>query len=156
MSSRKPAGGLPAPRDARHANERAALVGLISGALRRVDAEQSLDELAGLAEAAGADVVLRMLQERARPDAGTFIGAGKVSSLAAACAEADVDVVIVDHDIGGRSDNFHRLVVVDAGLNAVELVERDDWRVVPALDDAIVDFVHGGRALDGGYRAAHL
>jgi GTP-binding protein HflX len=79
--------------------ERAALIGLISGTVRRVDAEQSLDELAGLADAAGAVVVLRMLQERAKPDAGTFIGAGKVSSLAAACAEADVDVVIVDHEL---------------------------------------------------------
>ena len=77
--------------------ERAALVGLITGAVRRVDAEQSLEELVGLADAAGADVVLRMLQERAKPDAGTFIGAGKVASLAAACAEANVDVVIVDH-----------------------------------------------------------
>ena len=80
-------------------SERAALVGLISGSVRRVDAEQSLEELAGLAEAAGASVVLRMLQERPKPDAGTFIGAGKVSSLAAACAEADVAVVIIDHEL---------------------------------------------------------
>jgi GTP-binding protein HflX len=72
---------------------------LITAAVRRVDAEQSLEELAGLTGAAGAVVVLRMLQERARPDAGTFIGSGKVASLAAACAEADVDVVIVDHEL---------------------------------------------------------
>ncbi len=58
-----------------------------------------MEELAGLADAAGATVVLRMLQERAKPDSGTFIGAGKVASLAAACAEADVDVVIVDHEL---------------------------------------------------------
>jgi 50S ribosomal subunit-associated GTPase HflX len=44
--------------------ERAALVGLVTSALRRVDADQSLDELAGLALAAGATVTLRMLQER--------------------------------------------------------------------------------------------
>ena len=43
--------------------ERAALVGLIAGKARRLDAERSLEELAGLAEAAGAEVVLRMLQE---------------------------------------------------------------------------------------------
>jgi 50S ribosomal subunit-associated GTPase HflX len=46
------------------APERAALVGLVTSALRRVDADVSLDELAGLAEAAGASVALRMLQER--------------------------------------------------------------------------------------------
>src|SRR5687768_7368354 len=79
--------------------ERAALVGLRTGSARRVDADQSLDELAGLADAAGAAVVLRMLQERPKPDAATFIGSGKVASLAAACAEADVGLVIVDNEL---------------------------------------------------------
>ena len=101
MAHRKPGVGSAASRDVKQTpqSERAALVGLISGTVRRIDAEQSMDELAGLADAAGATVVLRMLQERAKPDAGTFIGSGKVSSLAAACAEADVDVVIVDHEL---------------------------------------------------------
>jgi GTP-binding protein HflX len=79
--------------------ERAALVGLVTGSVRRIDAEQSLEELAGLADAAGAVVVLRMLQERPKPDAATFIGSGKVASLAAACAEADVDAVIFDNEL---------------------------------------------------------
>jgi GTP-binding protein HflX len=79
--------------------ERAALVGLVTGSTRRVEADHSLDELSGLADAAGARVVLRMLQERPKPDPATFIGSGKVSSLAAACAEADVDVVIFDNEL---------------------------------------------------------
>src|SRR6187455_887288 len=79
--------------------ERAALVGLVTSALRRVDADQSLDELTGLAQAAGASVTLRMLQERPKPDPATFIGAGKVASLAAACAEADIDLVIFDNEL---------------------------------------------------------
>jgi GTPase len=79
--------------------ERAALVGLVTSSARRVSAEQSLDELGQLADAAGAAVVLRMLQERPKPDAATFIGPGKVTSLAAACAELDVDVVIVDNEL---------------------------------------------------------
>jgi GTPase len=58
-----------------------------------------MDELAGLAEAAGALVVLRVSQERARPDAATFLGRGKLEMLAAACAEANVDVVIFDHEL---------------------------------------------------------
>ncbi len=41
--------------------ERAALVGLMTGVTRRLHAERSLDELAGLAEAAGAQV--RRLRE---------------------------------------------------------------------------------------------
>jgi GTPase len=78
--------------------ERAALVGVVHPS-NRGDADHSLDELAGLAEAAGARVVLRMLQERPKPDPTTFIGTGKVSSLAAACDEADVDVVIFDNEL---------------------------------------------------------
>src|SRR5688500_11209016 len=79
--------------------ERAALVGLVTGGARRIDAEHSLEELAGLADAAGASVVLRMLQERPKPDPATFIGSGKVATLAAACAEMDVDVVIFDNEL---------------------------------------------------------
>jgi GTP-binding protein HflX len=78
--------------------ERAALVGLVTSA-NRSDADHSLDELAGLAEAAGARVVLRMLQDRPKPDPATFIGAGKVASLAVAADEADVDVVIFDNEL---------------------------------------------------------
>ena len=79
--------------------ERAALVGLVTGSSRRVDAEQSLEELAGLADAAGATVVLRVLQERQKPDPATFIGSGKLTGLAATCAELDVDVVIFDNEL---------------------------------------------------------
>jgi GTPase len=79
--------------------ERAALVGLVTGSARRVAAEQSLEELAGLADAAGATVLLRVLQERQKPDPATFIGSGKLTGLAATCAELDVDVVIFDNEL---------------------------------------------------------
>ena len=79
--------------------ERAALVGLVAGRARRLDAERSLDELAGLAEAAGAKVVLRVLQERPKPDSATFLGSGKIKALAESCAETDVDVVVFDNEL---------------------------------------------------------
>lgn len=79
--------------------ERAALVGLISGHVRRMDADRSLDELAGLAEAAGASVVLRVLQERPKPDPSTFLGSGKIDLLAASCAETGATVVVFDHEL---------------------------------------------------------
>ena len=87
------------PEARHHHPERAALVNVITGRGRRWHAEQSLDELAGLAKAAGADVVLRVSQEKARPDPATFLGSGKVAALAAACAELDVGVVIFDHEL---------------------------------------------------------
>jgi GTP-binding protein HflX len=80
-------------------SERAALVGLIAGRARRLDAERSLDELAGLAQAAGAQVVLRMLQERPKPDPSTFLGAGKIETLAASCAETETDLVVFDNEL---------------------------------------------------------
>src|SRR5688500_16377705 len=79
--------------------ERAALVGLLNSASRPFDPEHPLDELAGLASAAGAVVVLRVLQERPKPDPATFLGSGKVASLAASCDELDVDVVIFDNEL---------------------------------------------------------
>ncbi len=79
--------------------ERAALVGLFSAASRQFDPEHALDELAGLAAAAGADPVLRVLQERKRPDPSTFLGSGKVLSLRASCDELDADVVIFDNEL---------------------------------------------------------
>ena len=79
--------------------ERAALVGLITGRARRLDAERSMDELAGLAQAAGAQVVLRMLQERPKPDPATFLGGGKIETLAASCAETDTDIVVFDNEL---------------------------------------------------------
>jgi GTP-binding protein HflX len=79
--------------------ERAALVGLFTGSSRHFDPEHSLDELAGLAAAAGATVVLRVLQKASKPDPATFLGSGKVTALAAACAETETDVVIFDNEL---------------------------------------------------------
>ena len=93
MRSMSPRSGQPESR------ERAALVGLFSRSSRHFDPERSLDELAGLASAAGAEVVLRLLQERARPDSATFLGSGKVTALAAACDETHADLVLFDNEL---------------------------------------------------------
>jgi GTPase len=79
--------------------ERAALVGLLNNSQRPFDPEHALDELAGLANAAGADVVLRVLQERAKPDPATFLGSGKVVSLAHSCDATRADAVIFDNEL---------------------------------------------------------
>ena len=79
--------------------ERAALVGLIVRRTKKLDAEHSIDELAGLADAAGAIVVLKMIQERPTPDPATFIGSGKLDELASECARVGADVVIFDNEL---------------------------------------------------------
>jgi GTP-binding protein HflX len=103
MSDRRPAVRerhvAPDSSLAKPTGERAAIIGLVAGGARRIDAEHSLEELAGLADAAGARVVLRVLQERPKPDPATFLGSGKVDLLARAAAEADVDIVIFDNEL---------------------------------------------------------
>ena len=79
--------------------ERAVLVGLVLRRSKKLDAEHSIDELAGLADAAGATVVLTMIQERPTPDSATFIGSGKLDELAAECARVDADLVIFDNEL---------------------------------------------------------
>src|SRR5580765_4748595 len=80
--------------------ERAALVGLVTRRSRSaVDPDRQLDELAGLAEAAGAAVALRMVQERAGADPATLIGKGKVDQLLRACDEMDANLIIFDNEL---------------------------------------------------------
>jgi GTP-binding protein HflX len=79
--------------------ERAALVGLITGATRRTLVEDALEELAGLADAADIEPVLRFTQDRDRPDPATLIGSGKLQVLKAACDESDLSLVIFDNEL---------------------------------------------------------
>jgi GTP-binding protein HflX len=79
--------------------ERAALVGLLARTSAAVDPAQSLDELGGLAAAAGATVVLRLLQERPKPDPATFLGRGKLETLRAACEETEATLAIFDNEL---------------------------------------------------------
>jgi len=62
-------------------------------------AEESLDELSELAAGAGAQIVDRVLQSRAAPEAATLIGQGKVEEIAAAVRAGAADAVIFDHDL---------------------------------------------------------
>jgi GTP-binding protein HflX len=79
-------------------SERAALVGVLTRK-QRIDPEDALEELEGLAMAAGAAVSLKVIQNLPKPDAATFIGSGKVLSLAKACDETGVDIVIFDNEL---------------------------------------------------------
>jgi len=90
--------------------ERAALLTLITRANRASDPETALDELAGLVTAAGAEVVLRAMQERATPDPATVFGKGKAEEIAEACRQAEVDVVVIDHTLSpAQARNLERV-----------------------------------------------
>ncbi len=86
-------------RDGTQGRQRAAIVGLATGTVGRAAAERSLHELEGLARAAGAEVVLRVVQERPAPDSATFLGRGKVETLKQAASELDADLAVFDNEL---------------------------------------------------------
>src|ERR1700682_6509354 len=79
--------------------ERALLVGVSSRATPRHLAEEHLDELARLAETAGADVVGRFVQERSSPDPATYIGKGAAEKLGQTAETERAELVIFDDEL---------------------------------------------------------
>ncbi len=78
--------------------ERVVLVGVwTEGTV--ADAENSLAELAALAETAGSLVLEGLIQRRSRPDASTFIGRGKVAELRDVVIGTGADTVICDGEL---------------------------------------------------------
>jgi GTP-binding protein HflX len=61
--------------------------------------EESLNELALLADTAGAEVVDRVVQRRHSVHPAYFIGTGKAKEIAERCEEEDIDLVIFDDDL---------------------------------------------------------
>src|ERR1041384_8401672 len=62
-------------------------------------AENSLRELSLLAETAGSLVLDGLIQRRGRPDAATYVGAGKARELAGIVADSGADTVIFDGEL---------------------------------------------------------
>ncbi len=79
--------------------ERAALVGLIRSPQLRQETEDHLDELQRLADTAGADILLRLTQERPLPDGALYLGKGKVEALKNHIQMLDLQLVIFDDDL---------------------------------------------------------
>lgn len=79
--------------------EKAILVGI---ELTGDDPEQttySFEELARLADTAGADVLQQVFQKRNKPDAVTFLGRGKAEELAVLCRDNDAGLAIFDREL---------------------------------------------------------
>ncbi|MDQ0734254.1 GTPase HflX [Arthrobacter agilis] len=78
--------------------ERVVLAGLWSEGTAQ-DAENSLQELAALAETAGSEVLDGIVQRRLKPDPGTFLGSGKAQELKDIVQATGADTVIVDSEL---------------------------------------------------------
>jgi len=78
--------------------ERVVLVGVwTEGSL--TDAENSMAELALLAETAGSEVLEAVFQRRQKPDPATYIGRGKVDGIAEIVQASGADTVICDGEL---------------------------------------------------------
>jgi len=76
--------------------EKAFLAALRLPTQRRIEVEESLDELGRLAESAGAEVVGRLTQERKAPSASLYFGKGKVEEIKALSRRERADLMISD------------------------------------------------------------
>ncbi len=65
----------------------------------RGDWKESLEELAALADTAGARVVETVVQPHGRMNPATFVTRGKVEEIKAKAAEASADLIVFDHDL---------------------------------------------------------
>lgn len=66
------------------------------------DVANPFGELRALAEQAGAVVVGEVEQRRERPEAGTFMGKGKVEEMKGICDATGATTIIFDHDLSPR------------------------------------------------------
>ncbi len=91
------------------AKERAVLMG--------IESEESLQELARLADTAGAEVVGMFLQKRDKPDTALFIGKGRADELTRQAQALEADMVIFDEELTGiqvrNLEDMLRVKVVD-------------------------------------------
>ena len=63
------------------------------------DADNSIKELAALAETAGSQVMEALIQRRDKPDSATFIGSGKVKEVRDAVVATGADTVVCDGEL---------------------------------------------------------
>lgn len=88
-------------------------MGLRLSGISSWQAEDTLDELALLADTAGAEVVGRLMQERPRIDPAFFIGQGKAEELAQLSKDLKADVVIFDDDLSpAQVQNLEELLEI--------------------------------------------
>jgi GTP-binding protein HflX len=82
-----------------------------------VPRERVLDEIRGLAETAGVDIVGEMVQQRQSPDVATYLGSGKVEELKQLIEATQAQIVVFDNNLspsqGKNLEDEMKTIVVD-------------------------------------------
>ncbi len=81
--------------------ERAVLIGLVQKDQTQEQVDEYLDELAFLAETAGATTIKRFTQKLLRPDSKTFVGKGKLEEIKNYLQGKNIGIVVFDDELTG-------------------------------------------------------
>ena len=100
--------------------ERVVLVSVIQKENTPEQVQEYLEELAFLAETAGAIAVKSFTQRLERPDSKTFVGKGKLEEIAKYVASKNIDLVIFDDELTGS-----QLLNISEGIKCTT-IDRSD------------------------------
>lgn len=100
--------------------EKAVLVGLVHKDQTEPQVQEYLDELAFLAETAGAITVKRFTQKLQHPDSRTFVGKGKLQEIGDYVKGKDIRVVIFDDELTGA-----QIMNIEKAID-VKVIDRSD------------------------------
>ncbi len=104
--------------------ETAILVGLINKSQDEETVVEYLDELAFLAETAGAEVLKRFTQRLEHPDSRTFIGSGKLNEVRNFVLENKIDIVIFDDELSpAQQRNLEKEINAEKEIK-IKVVDR--------------------------------
>lgn len=100
--------------------EKAVLVGVIGKDQTEMQVREYLDELAFLAETAGAITVKKFMQRLAHPDSRTYLGKGKLEEIKKYVEGKDIKILIFDDELSGAQlGNIEKAV-------GVKTIDRSD------------------------------
>jgi len=103
-----------------HKEERAILVGLVHKDQTQEQLQEYLDELAFLAETAGAITIKRFTQKLPHPDTRTFVGKGKIEEIKKYIDGRNVRIAIFDDELNGS-----QITNIEKALD-VKTIDRSD------------------------------
>ena len=108
--------------------DRALLIGVSLPHIPLWEAEDSLEELARLADAALLTTVERVIQSRNRIDSAFYVGKGKVEEIKQTSKKADVDLLIFDNDLSPAQmrnlENKTEMRVLDRSALILDIFSR--------------------------------
>ncbi len=108
--------------------ERAILVGIKSSRISAEEFAVDMEELQGLLEAAGGEVIASMVQAMHRPQAATYIGRGKLEELLHLVEELEPELVVFDAELSPMQlrniEEYLKIKVVDRTMLILDIFSQ--------------------------------